>query len=481
MKLKIFVSILILMTMCSLLNITNFKSMAATTANIVVDTKNVVQGNEVEVNISLQNNVEFSAANFVLSYDASKIEYKGYTVGNTLKRTDGSINGTILLNEKTSGIIKIGYISDATETSEIKSAGQLLKLKFSVNSGAGTSLKIELEATTLKKEDGTDVATNIKNGNLCIISGLKMTNSSLNLEIGESSTLSVSTLPTTIDISKETITWKSKNTSVATVNSNGVVTAVATGSTIITATVLGLTAECAVTVEKETIPLNSISLNKTEIELDVGENETLQIIYNPTNTTDSKNVIWSSSNQYVATVDTNGKITAVSAGTTLITATVANKTATCTVSVLTPLSISLDITNLTLPVQQIKQLTVIYNREVKNKDVKWSSSNEDIVKVNQNGLVTALKEGKATITALVEGKTTTCNVTVSGKLGDIDQDDKITAYDAYRTLEVSVDISLGKNIKNINILTLDVDKDKEVTAQDAYNILEYSVGLINKF
>ena len=183
MKVKMCISILIVMILFASLNISNFKSIATTTANIVIDTKNVVQGNEVEVNIKLQNNVDFSAANFILTYDSNILEYKRYTVGDTLKKTDGSTNGTVLINESINGEIKIGYMSDATQASETKKVGTMLKLVFLVKSGAGNTSDIELEATTLKKDDGTNVSANITNGKLRIISGIKMNKSSLNLKV----------------------------------------------------------------------------------------------------------------------------------------------------------------------------------------------------------------------------------------------------------------------------------------------------------
>ncbi len=83
----------------------------------------------------------------------------------------------------------------------------------------------------------------------------------------------------------------------------------------------------------EVYPLTSISLSKSSIGLDEGASTTLSITYNPTNTTESKTVSWKSSNTSVAKVSSAGKVTAVSAGQATITATVAGKTASCTVTV----------------------------------------------------------------------------------------------------------------------------------------------------
>lgn len=80
-------------------------------------------------------------------------------------------------------------------------------------------------------------------------------------------------------------------------------------------------------------PLESISLNKPTITLDIGRTSLLSVLYHPADTTDSKSVKWSSSNPEIAIVYSNGKVKAVSTGTATITATVGDKTATCTVTV----------------------------------------------------------------------------------------------------------------------------------------------------
>ena len=80
-------------------------------------------------------------------------------------------------------------------------------------------------------------------------------------------------------------------------------------------------------------PLESISLNKTSLRLEVEKSSTLTVTYNPTDTTDSKTVTWTSSKTSVANVDSNGNIKAVSPGSATITAVVGNKTAKCTVTV----------------------------------------------------------------------------------------------------------------------------------------------------
>ena len=240
--------ILIIMIIFILLGITNFKSMASTSANILVESKDVFQGDTVEVKINLQNSIDFSAGNFTVRYDSSILGYEAYEVGNSLKNDDGEVNGTLLINKNVVGELRIGYIAEADQTSETKPQGTLITLKFKVNSGKVSSTDIILESTTLKKDDGTDIETNITNGKLRIASEIKINKQSLDLKAGNSEILSVSTAPILIDIPKEKITWKSANPEIATVDEQGKVTAVASGTTEITATVGTKTAKCTVRV-----------------------------------------------------------------------------------------------------------------------------------------------------------------------------------------------------------------------------------------
>ena len=137
----------------------------------------------------------------------------------------------------------------------------------------------------------------------------------------------------------ESLSWHSNNNDVATVNSNGLVTGVNPGVATITATAkIGsktFTDSVNVTVTPLNIDLQSISLSKTSLTLDIGSKSTVNVIYNPSNTTVNKNITWSSSDNSIAKVS-NGTITAVGSGTAYITAKVGNKTARLTVNVNAP-------------------------------------------------------------------------------------------------------------------------------------------------
>ncbi|MBM6881428.1 Ig-like domain-containing protein, partial [[Clostridium] spiroforme] len=120
----------------------------------------------------------------------------------------------------------------------------------------------------------------------------------------------------------KTVTWTTGNKNVATVDQTGKVTAVDAGTTTITATTSnGKTATCKVSVLS---PITSVSLNKKETTIQKSGSETLQATINPSNTTDDRILTWTSSNTKVATVDKNGKVTAVAEGNCTITVKTAN-------------------------------------------------------------------------------------------------------------------------------------------------------------
>jgi len=152
------------------------------------------------------------------------------------------------------------------------------------------------------------------------VTGVKLNKSTLSMIEGNSETLTATITPT--NATNNGITWTSSNTSVAIV-SNGKVTAKAAGTATITVTTVdgGYTASCVVTVTAvdTTVSVTGVTLNKSAVSLEEGKTETLVATVAPSNATDNS-VSWKSSNTGVATV-VNGKVTAISAGTAVITAT----------------------------------------------------------------------------------------------------------------------------------------------------------------
>ncbi len=180
------------------------------------------------------------------------------------------------------------------------------------------SLDLEIEIPIRQKPLNIPVQSIILNRNY------------LNLTKGASEVLTAIVKPD--NATYRAISWSSSNSQVATVDNNGKVVAKGGGKAVISATAGGQTATCEVTVS---VPVSSVSLNKTNLTMVAGATEVLTATITPADATD-KIVIWSSSNPQVATVSENGTIKALLPGTTQIKATCAGggRSATCTVKVL---------------------------------------------------------------------------------------------------------------------------------------------------
>lgn len=171
------------------------------------------------------------------------------------------------------------------------------------------------------------------------------------------------------------------------------------------------------------VPIDqSITIDKNNLELFEGNSEKLTV----TVTTDNANVIWTSSDESIATVDQDGNVTAIKEGVVTVTAQVENTnlSADCIVTVKRPEdiekeSITLDRNSLELLEGSKDKLTsTILPKDSSNKKVIWSSSDESVVTVDQNGDVTAIREGQAIITATIENTDISATATVIVKKPD---------------------------------------------------------------
>ena len=214
----------------------------------------------------------------------------------------------------------------------------------SVSDGRVTAVKAGSATITVTTEDGGKIATcevkvNAKTvePEVVAVTGVTLDKTSVELTEGDETTLTATVNPD--NATNKNVTWKSSDSSVATVV-DGKVTAVKAGSATITVTTEdgGKTATCEVkvnakTVEPEVVAVTGVTLDKTSVELTEGDETTLTATVNPDNAT-NKTVTWKSSDSSVATV-VDGKVTAVKEGTATITVTTEDggKTATCQVKV----------------------------------------------------------------------------------------------------------------------------------------------------
>ena len=164
------------------------------------------------------------------------------------------------------------------------------------------------------------------------------------------------------------------------------------------------------------IKATAASLDKTELTINKGAAAQLNLSVTPENFTDI--VDWKSTDTNIVTVSDNGVVKAVGVGTATVKVTVGDVSATCKVTVLQPVTgINLNKSSLTMDALGTFQMTAsVYPDSANDKRITWSSSDPAIASVNENGLVTALKKGTATITAAAmdgSGVKSTCKVTVS--------------------------------------------------------------------
>lgn len=164
-------------------------------------------------------------------------------------------------------------------------------------------------------------------------------------------------------------------------------------------------------------PVSNIELNMINDEwpLDWGETFQFEAYLTPVYAVD-KNITWSTSDASVAIVDENGLVTAVGAGTAVITAKAGIAEATRIINVSGPSSIVLNFNNVTLDESEnFTLIATVDNKDTTGKSVVWSSSNTDVVMVDNTGKVTAVAAGTATITAKAGDKSATCTITVKAK------------------------------------------------------------------
>ncbi|MCR5760226.1 MAG: Ig-like domain-containing protein [Bacteroidales bacterium] len=235
------------------------------------------------------------------------------------------------------------------------------------------------------------------------VESVTLNNTALELTEGETATLTATVLPD--NATDKTVTWTSDNTAVATV-ADGVVTAKAEGTAKITAKAGDASAVCTVTVKKKVIAVESITLDKTTLELTVGGTATLTATVKPDNATD-KTVTWSCDNTGVATV-ADGVVTAVAEGTAKVTAKAGDATAVCTVTVKADVvkvtEITINEVDFSLGIGDTKALTVTVKPDnATDKSVTWSSDQPGVATVSSTGVVTAVAAGNAKITAKANG------------------------------------------------------------------------------
>lgn len=277
--------------------------------------------------------------------------------------------------------------------------------------------------------------------------------------IGETVQLTANVLPE--DASNKNVSWASSDTKVSIV-SNGKVVCTGYGTAVISAVAEdgGYMATCIITANKNVILPSSITLDKSDATINVGESFTLNANVLPDNA-DNKNIVWNSDDADVASVNNEGEVTGIKAGTTKIIAmTQANDLkAECLITVLQPVTgITLDRNDISFVEigESVQLIANVLPEDASNKNVVWTSSDANVATVN-DGVVVCMGYGSAVITASTEdgGYKAICVINATSGIAGVNDSKAYTEIKRYD--------ATGREIKNpVNGLNIIKTQDGRV-------------------
>ncbi len=192
--------------------------------------------------------------------------------------------------------------------------------------------------------------------------------------------------------------WKSSSSSIASVNTYGIVTAKKAGKAVITAKIKDAEASCLITVNKTKITISTTSAS-------IERGETLKL---SATTSNASQITWKSSKKSIATINEYGKVIGLKPGETTITATADGSSVTCFLTVKAP-TVRLNKSSVKLYHGETTKLTATVSSNV---NPTWKTNKKSVAIVDGSGNVTAVKNGIATITATVDGISAVCEVIV---------------------------------------------------------------------
>ena len=465
------------------------------TANVVI--KVVGQDNS-EASDSIVVNVisQYTSVNSVTLVDANN-----NTLSNSMNLNIGEeVTIKFLINPSNVTLKETNWTnSDSSKVSMKDSVGYALIKGIEVGSS-----DIEI---TVKDYDGnvkTDsVKVNVINSNQpVLVSSIALSPTSVTLNPNGTYKFNVTVSPS--NATNKGVTWSSSNTNVVSVDQNGNIKALKDGTAKIRVTAKdgsGKYAEASVTVESSkptNILVTGVSLNASTVKMYVGQSYQLIHTIKPSNAT-NKGVTWSSSNTNVVSVS-NGKIVGKSSGKARITVTtndgrysaytdvtVINRPSSNSSSSSKPssssssgssISSSIDIIKDTIELNKGSEEKLEYklSQDLTDSIIIWKSSNTDVAVV-KNGIVTAISDGEATITAMINGKDIkdTCKIIVKKlDLTGIVFEDESLSISVGKTLKLTLNaLPSGADLPS---LKWDVDNKDILSVSDEGVIKANNVG-----
>ncbi|MFC5703587.1 Ig-like domain-containing protein [Cohnella faecalis] len=336
---------------------------------------------DIVLNLKFTYNIPIPVQSVALSKNALDLKIGG---------TGPLISSTLLATVAPANASTKSVTWSSSDTSVATVAGGVVKAI-----GPGTAT---ITATTVDGGKTATATVTVKKG----VTGVTLSAKSLTVKAGgPDQTLVANVLP--VDASDKIVTWTSSNTSIATVDADGIVHAVAPGTATITATTKDGAKTSKTTV---TVPINvsGVSLDKSDLTLAVGsKGVTVKATIAPLKAAD-KSIIWTSSDTSIATVSKTGLVSPVAEGSATVTAATYDGGFKATVNVkviIAVTKVTLDKSKLTVKVgYPDEKLTASINPgDASDKDVTWTSSNTSVATVDADGNVHAIAPGTATVTA----------------------------------------------------------------------------------
>ncbi|MBO5934834.1 MAG: Ig-like domain-containing protein [Clostridia bacterium] len=291
----------------------------------------------------------------------------------------------------------------------------------------------------------------------------------ISLNIGDETNLNAKV---NADATEKGLDYETSDPGVVKVFADGSILATGKGEAVITVTSKDDPTKKETVKVTVTVPVEDVVVDKTDITLDVGKKDKLTVTVTPDDASD-KGVTYTSSNNSVVTVDANGNITAVGKGEAVITVTSKDdptKKETVKVTVTVPVEdVVVDKTDITLDIGKKDKLTVtVTPDDASDKGVTYTSSNNSVVTVDENGNITAVGKGEAVITVTSKDNPTkkeTVKVTVTVPV------DKITVNKS------EILLTVGKTDKIAVKVTPDDASDKNVIFTSGDN----SIATVDKY
>ncbi|MBQ7491369.1 MAG: Ig-like domain-containing protein [Clostridia bacterium] len=361
---------------------------------------------EAAYNVIISEEVDATNGLYVVEYDAEKLEF-----------VRCKVNADFDSVKEEEGKVTIGFVNEEP----IPAGEDIAEVVFRLKENVSTAVTVTTEE---RNDEHPENEVETVEFSFTPVTGVTVEPEELEMKVGDEEQLTVTIEPE--GATNQVVTWESSNEDAVTVDENGKVKAVGAGEAVITVTTEDgeFTATVTITV---VVPVTGVQIRRENEEepsegagYEVGSEDKLVAVIEPEDAT-NKNVTWESSDENVVTVDEDGNIMVVGVGEAVITVTTEDGefTANFTVTGMISLkSVTVEPGALEMEVEDEEQLTVtIEPEDAAVKDIVWSSSNERVATVDENGKVTAVGRGTATITVTVTDEYgNTIRVTVKVKV-----------------------------------------------------------------